>query len=131
MTGVQTCALPISSTFNLIFVAQFEPLLENLFVKKFYLLFCLLGCRRAYDPFTYSSEVKLFEGGNFVTAQNYGTAPTAALVDINFESASSFAQVTNTSTGETVLVGQMGSIEQSKVEKNPSALTDECKVLTN
>lgn len=84
-----------------------------------------------YDPIYYCDEEIIFEGENRVDVENNGNTITYPQVDVNFSKESSFAQITNTETGEAVLVGQMGGVDNSTISKAGTVINDKCETLTD
>lgn len=84
-----------------------------------------------YNPIAYSDEVKLYTGTNSVVCSNEGTTKAYPLIDINFDSTATFAQVTNANTGAAVLVGQWPNVNQPSAPAKGPVISDPCKVLTD
>lgn len=84
-----------------------------------------------YDPICYCDEEIIFEGEKIVDVENNGNTITYPQIDVNFSKEASFAQITNTETGEAVLVGQMAGVDTSTASKAGTVINDKCEVLTD
>jgi predicted phage tail component-like protein len=84
-----------------------------------------------YDPIAYSDDERIFTGGKSVLVSNEGTTKTYPVIDINFFNDATFAQVSNVSTGASILVGQWPNANLVSAPAKGIVINDPCTTLTD
>lgn len=84
-----------------------------------------------YDPITYSIEPDYFydNGSHKMQITNSGTTDAYPIINVAFNNPAYFFQCTNTSTGDTVLVGTPSNVDKKNYTFNPEVLRDSCETL--
>lgn len=87
---------------------------------------------KCFDPYSYSSEYKLFESNsdNVFTIENKGNKKAYPTVNVAFNNEAHFVQVTNWD-GKTVLVGNRPSADNTSSKPSNVVVSDTCEATAN
>ena len=80
----------------------------------------------AYDPYWYNSTQNIVnnKGSKQFTVTNNGDIETYPIINLGFTKDTTFAQITNQESGETILLGGIPSVEGTTIKANTKILDD-------
>ncbi len=84
-----------------------------------------------YDPMVYSDEPKVFEGTKNITATNEGTTAAYPIIRANFSKEAHFVQITNSDTGQALLIGEWPDSEKDSQSSKSAKISDNCETTTD